>query len=46
MAESKFKVGDRVYAPFHAGTNKLHTDADGVYVVDHSGRKYYFKKET
>lgn len=30
--------------PDYSYTNKLHTDVDGVYVVDHSGRKYYFKK--
>lgn len=35
-----------VTLPDYSRTNKLHTDADGVYVVDHSWRKYYFKKET
>lgn len=30
--------------PDYSYTNKLYTDADGVYVADHSGRKYYFKK--
>lgn len=30
--------------PDYSHTKKLHTDTDGVYVVDHSGCKYYFKK--
>ena len=29
--------------PDYSYTNKLYTDVNGVYVADHSGRKYYFK---
>lgn len=33
-----------VALPDYSRTNKLRIDVDGVYVADHSGRKYYFKK--
>ena len=31
--------------PDYSHTKRLHMDVSGIYVVDHSGRKYYFKSK-